>query len=201
MPTRLGVDPTNFGGTNLVTRLLATEQTSVRTPDCSGTRPNFGDEYVGTYMQGLVFTALKAVGQQANAAAISWLTSQQCPSGGWALPNQAEGMCAVDPSSFEGNDNQSTSLAVQGLAAQGALTPGIAASATSFFISGQDAEGGWSYYPKFNGTAATDRLAIHRASDPSAVSRWVNHQRARRSPRSGTSPVQRLALLRGDVGE
>ena len=78
---------------------------------------------------------------------IGWLTGQQCASGGWAFPNQAIGVCAEDPSSFQGADNQTTSLAVQGLTAQGALTSGIEASALSFFTTGQDADGGWSYYP------------------------------------------------------
>ena len=87
----------------------------VPTPGCSGPTTQLNDFFVGTYDQGLVFTALKAAGQTANAAAISWLTSQECPSGGWAFPNQAIGGCAEDPSSFEGADDQSTSLAVQGL--------------------------------------------------------------------------------------
>ncbi len=143
----MGVDPTNFGGTNLVTRLLATEQTSGPDAGLFGTETQLNDFFVGTYDQGLVFTALKAAGQTANAAAIGWLTGQQCASGGWAFPNQAIGMCAEDPSSFQGADDQSTALAVQGLTAQGALTSGIEASAISFFTTGQDANGGWSYYP------------------------------------------------------
>jgi hypothetical protein len=148
----LGVNPTNFGGTNLVTRLLATEQTSGTDAGLFGTETQMSDFYVGTYVQGLVFTALKAAGQTANAAAIGWLTGQQCSNGGWVIPNQAlGGGCADDPSSFVGADNQTTSLALQGLAAQGALTPAIQASALSFFTTGQDADGGWSYYP--NSTA------------------------------------------------
>jgi len=143
----LGVDPTNFGGTNLVARLQATEQTSGPDAGLFGTETQLGDYLVGTYVQGLVFTALKAAGQTANAAAITWLTNQQCPSGGWALPNQAIGVCAEDPPSFQGADDQTTSLVVQGLAAQRALTPTIAANALSFIASGQDADGGWSYYP------------------------------------------------------
>ena len=144
----MGVDPTNFGGTNLVTRLLATEQTSGPDAGLFGTEQQLTDFFVGTYDQGLVFTALRAVGLTANAAAIGWLTAQQCASGGWVFPDQANGGgCAYDPSSFTGPDNQTTSLAVQGLAAQGALTPGIETSALSFFTTGQDADGGWSFYP------------------------------------------------------
>ena len=145
----MGVDPTNFGGTNLVTRLLATEQTSGPDAGLFGTETQLNDFLVGTYVQGLVFTALKAVGQTANAAAIGWLTAQQCPSGGWVLPNQAiGGGCTEDPASFVGPDNQTTSLAVQGLAAQGALTPSASRRAPSRSSPpGQDADGGWSSYP------------------------------------------------------
>ncbi len=143
----MGVDPTNFGGTNLVTRLLATAQTSGPDAGLFGTETQLNDEYVGTYDQGLALAALKAAGVAANAAAIGWLTSQQCSSGGWAFPNQALGICAEDPPSFQGADNQTTSLAVQGLAAQGALTSGMEAGALSFFTSGQDPDGGWSFYP------------------------------------------------------
>jgi hypothetical protein len=143
----MGVDPTNFGGTNLVTRLLATEQTSGPDAGLFGTETQLNDFFVGTFVQGLVFIALKAVGQTADAAAIGWLTAQQCSSGGWVLPNQAVGGgCAYNPSGFTGPDNQTTSLDVQGLAAQGALTSTIESSALSFFTTGQDADGGWSEY-------------------------------------------------------
>jgi hypothetical protein len=143
----MALDPTNFGGTNLVTRLLATEQTSGPDAGLFGTETQLNDFFVGTYDQGLVLAALKAAGQTANAAAIGWLTSQQCASGGWAFPDQTIGMCAENPPSFQGADDQTTSLAVQGLIAQGALTSSLKASALSFFTSGQDADGGWSYYP------------------------------------------------------
>jgi Prenyltransferase and squalene oxidase repeat len=142
------VDPTNFGGTNLPARLLATEQTSGVDAGLFGTEAQLNAFTVGGYVQGLVFTALKAIGQTANAAAISWLTGQQCPTGGWVLQSQATsfGGCTEDPSNGTGPDTNSTSLALQGLVAQGALTPGIEASALSFLTSGQDADGGWSYY-------------------------------------------------------
>jgi hypothetical protein len=143
----MGVDPTNFGGTNLVTRLLATEQTTGTDAGLFGTEQQLNQFFVGTFTQGLVFTALKAVGQTATAAAIGWLTAQQCSNGGWVLPSQAVGGgCAYDPSGFMGPDNQTTSLVLQGLAAQGALTPTIQTSALNFFTTGQDPDGGWSTY-------------------------------------------------------
>ena len=142
----MGVDPTNFGGTNLVARLLATEQTTGPDAGLFGTDAQLNAFLAGTYTQGLVFTALKAVGQTADAAATGWLTAQQCPSGGWTVPSQAiGGGCTEDPSMGSGPDNQTTSVVVQGLTAQGALTTAVQASALSFFTTGQDADGGWSY--------------------------------------------------------
>ena len=195
----MGVNPTNFGGTNLVARLQATEQTSGPDAGLFGTETQLGDYYVGTYVQGLVFTALKAAGAPADAAAISWLTNQQCPGGGWAVPDQAVGVCAEDPSSFQGADDQTTSLVVQGLAAQGALTTTIAANALSFFADGQDADGGWSYYPSAAAEPQQIRLAVHRAGDPGA---------ARHGSITDEPNVHRLrtlsrhcaAVLRGAVG-
>ncbi|HEY5383955.1 MAG TPA: hypothetical protein VIJ56_01880, partial [Acidimicrobiales bacterium] len=142
------VDPTNFGGTNLPARMVATEQTSGADAGLFGTETQLNAFTVGGYVQGLVFTALKATGQTADAAAINWLTGQQCPSGGWVLQSQATsfGGCTEDPSNGTGPDTNSTSLALQGLAAQGALTPGVQTSALSFLTSGQDADGGWSLY-------------------------------------------------------
>ena len=96
---RLGVDPTNFGGTNLVTP--AAGDRADLGPDAGpfGTETQLGDfEYVGTYDQGLVLAALKAVGGHGQCGGDRWLTAQQCPSGGWAFPNQAVGVCAGGPS-------------------------------------------------------------------------------------------------------
>jgi hypothetical protein len=144
----LGDDPTNFVGTNLVTRLLGTEQTSGSDAGLFGTEQQLGDYYAGTYVQGLVFSALEAVGQTVNAAAVSWLTAQQCPNGGWTVPNQAVGGgCTEDPTDFTGPDTQTTSIVVQGLIAQGALTSSIKTTALSYYTSGQESDGGWSGYP------------------------------------------------------
>ena len=52
----MGVDPTNFGGTNLVTRLLATEQTSGADAGLFGTEAQLGIYAAGTFVQGLVFS-------------------------------------------------------------------------------------------------------------------------------------------------
>jgi hypothetical protein len=142
------VDPTNFGGTNLPARMVATEQTSGADAGLFGTEAQLNAFTVGGYVQGLVFTALRAIGQTADATAINWLVGQQCPSGGWVLQSQATsfGGCTEDPSNGTGPDTNSTSLVLQGLAAQGALTASMQASGISFLTSGQDVDGGWSLY-------------------------------------------------------
>ncbi len=142
----MGVDPTNFGGTNLITRLLATEQTSGPDAGLYGTETQLNDYFVGTYDQGLAFSALKAVGMSPDGPALQWLLSQQCPGGGWTLPDIVVTPCTYDPADFSAPDNQTTSVVVQGLAAQGQLSSAVAASALSFFTTGQDADGGWSFY-------------------------------------------------------
>jgi hypothetical protein len=153
----MGVDPTNFAGTNLVTRLLATEQTSGPDAGLFGTEQQLGDFLAGTFVQGLVFSALKTVGQTVNAASVSWLTAQQCPNGGWTVPNQAVGGgCTESPTNFTGPDTQTTSLVLQGLVAQGALTSSVRTSAFSYYTSGQEADGGWSAYPTPGTPEATD---------------------------------------------
>lgn len=121
-----GVDPRKFGGTaaanNLVDRLLATSTTSG--PDAG----LFGAQdptYDGAFRQGLALAALKAVGVPASnpavAAGITWLENQQCSDGLWEAYNaDTSTPCpAPDPSTFTGPDTNSTSLAVQGLAAYG----------------------------------------------------------------------------------
>ncbi len=59
----MGVDPTNFGGTNLVTRLLATEQTTGADAGLFGNEKQLSDFLVGTYDQG-PFTALASLARR-----------------------------------------------------------------------------------------------------------------------------------------
>jgi ribosomal protein L24E len=142
----MGVDPTSFAGTNLVSRLLATEQTAGADAGLFGTETQLNDYLAGTFIQGLDFSALAAVGRAPDAAAVHWLLNQQCSSGGWVIPAMADTSCTYDPSSFSGADNQTTSVVLQGLAAQGQLPSAVSSAAVSFLTVGQDPDGGWSYY-------------------------------------------------------
>ncbi|HXZ61210.1 MAG TPA: hypothetical protein VEG62_00610, partial [Acidimicrobiales bacterium] len=152
-----GVDPTSFGGTNLVQRLLATEQTSGANDGLFGSDTQLTDGYVGGYVQGLALVALKAAGATTPAAAVSWLEQQQCPGpdGGWSYGDQALDGCTVDPTTYQGPDTNSTSLALQGLEAQGALGATAESNALGFLQAGQDADGGWSFFPSSAGSPQT----------------------------------------------
>jgi len=143
----LGVDPRSFGGTDLVSRLLATEQTSGPDAGLFGVQD---PTYDGAYRQGLSLAALAAVGvtdPSQVGSAESWLEAQQCPDGGWTSYITDSNPCDGDPASYEGPDTNSTALAVEGLAVQGALGPSASANALSFITGAQDSDGGWGYEP------------------------------------------------------
>ena len=106
-------------------------------------------------------------GQTANAAAVGWLTGQQCQNGGWTLPDQAVGGgCIGDPTNFEGPDNQTTSIAVQGLIAQGALTAGITAERALLHHLRSGRRRRVEHLPEHRCPAPADRLPVHRAGHP-----------------------------------
>jgi hypothetical protein len=146
----LGVSPTSFGGTDLVTRLLATEQTSGTDDGLFGTEDQVNDYAAGTYQQGLALAALAAVGDTTGSAittADAWLHGQQCPDGGWTSYENADNPCNGSPADYEGPDTNSTSLAIEGLSAQGDLGSSDASKALKFLTKAQDPDGGWGYEP------------------------------------------------------
>ncbi len=160
----LGVDPHSFGGTDLVARLLATERTSGPDAGLFGAQdPTFD----GAIRQGFSLAALADAGVTDPAqvgAAESWLTGQRCPDGGWTSYVTTANPCNGDPGSYQGPDTNSTALAVEGLAAQGALSPTAATDAAGFLAGAQDSDGGWGYYPN---TASTPG-----STDPDSTA-WV----------------------------
>ena len=84
------------------------------------------------------------------------------PDGGWTGPDPVDNPCNGDPGQGNGPDTNTTALALEGLVAQGGLTPSIASSALSFLRNGQNADGGWAYSP-----AAADN---QQTSDPDSTS-------------------------------
>ena len=95
------------------------------------------------------------------SAAVAWLTAQQCPDGGWSSYRATLG-CTVTPTTYLGPDTNSTALAVEGLAAQGALTPTASEAATGFLEAAQDTDGGWGLIPNTQSVAGV--------SDPDSTS-------------------------------
>ena len=156
----LGADPSDFGGTNLVGRLLATERTTGPDAGLFGAQdPGFD----GAYRQGLALAALAAAGTAAPPASVSWLAAQQCPDGGWTSYQSVDNPCTGDPAAYEGPDTNSTSLALEGLAAQHALSPSAAVAATNFLAGAEDPDGGFGYFPNAPsapGTTDPDSTAL-----------------------------------------
>lgn len=145
----LDVSPTSFGGTNLVTRLLATEQATGTDAGLFGTESQVNDYLAGVYDQGLALAALAGAGVTtgtAITAADKWLLDQQCPDGGWTS-YEADNPCNGSPADYAGPDTNSTALAIQGLAAQDDLGAAHAEAALRFLVDAQDSDGGWGYEP------------------------------------------------------
>jgi Putative Ig domain/Squalene-hopene cyclase C-terminal domain len=151
----LGVDPTSFGGTDLVSRLLATQQASGHNPGMFGTQKQLHEFQAGVYDQGLALAALAAAGDTDGTAigsAESWELDQQCPDGGWTSFNSVNNPCNGSPADYEGPDTNSTSLAIQGLSAQGDLSGSALSKADEFLVDAQDSDGGWGYEPNTTST-------------------------------------------------
>jgi Putative Ig domain/Squalene-hopene cyclase C-terminal domain len=150
----LGVDPTSFGGTDLVSRLLGTQQTSGADAGLFGTETQVDDYSAGVYQQGLALAALAGVGENSGSqisAADTWLHAQQCPDGGWTSYATPENPCNGSPADYEGPDTNSTAFAIEGLSAQGDLGTPDANKAFRFLLRGQDSDGGWGYEPNAAG--------------------------------------------------
>lgn len=117
-------DPHRFGGglavNNLVARLRATVRTTGVDKGLFGTAsPSFD----GSFRQGVALAALAAVDlpKSAVTTSIAWLTKQQCSNGMWeSYRTNTNTPCPpANPNTFAGPDTNSTSMAVQGLAAYG----------------------------------------------------------------------------------
>jgi hypothetical protein len=159
----LGVDPATFGGTDLVARLLATEQTTGPNAGRFGTDAQVPNFNASPFDQGLALAALKAAGVTADTAAISWLQGVQCPSGGWTAPDNVSNPCGGDPTLGNGPDTNTTAVAIEGLVAQGALTSTVQTSALTFLETTQDSDdAGWGFEPNPSQSPAN--------SDPNSTS-------------------------------
>ncbi len=188
----LGLNPASFGGTDLVSRLLATQQTSGTDKGLFGAQ---SPTYTATYRQGLSLAALAAVGDTAGtqiSAAVAWLTAQQCPEGGWSSYRATLG-CTVTPTTFLGPDTNSTALAVEGLAAQGALTPVDTAAATGFLEARPGHRRRVGAVPQHPERGGGERPGLHLARGPVAAGHGaLAHSAPVRQGRRGPGPLHRL---------
>jgi hypothetical protein len=196
----LGTDPSEFGGTNLITRLLATQQHAGPDAGMFGTEAQVDDYAAGGYQQGLALAALAAAGVHGTSAvdaAVAWLVREECPDGGWTTPDNAVNGCSGSPADFSGPDTNSTALAAEGLAAQGAATPAITARVLAYYRAAQDPDAGWSYFP--------NTKAVPGATDPDSTALVVQALLALHSSpaggawaQGGADPVS--ALLKFQLG-
>ena len=125
-----GVDPTSFGGFDLLATLQARENAQGRFVDQSA----FGD-YSNTFGQSLAVLGLERAGVGASPDASDYLALQQCPGGGFALTMTDAG-CSDDSTA----DPDATSMAVQALVLVGGY--GAETSAALDYLTGRQAADG-----------------------------------------------------------
>lgn len=196
-----GLDPTDFGGVDLLARLGST--LGDREPGLYGAAdPTFD----GVFRQSLALLGLAAHAVAPPASAPAWLAGQQCGPGspaasigGWEAyrADTAVPCGPPDPVNFVGPDSNSTALAVQALAAWGVAPPG---DALGFLSATQDDEGGWGFVQGAdvdpNSTALVIQALASRGEDPESAP-WR---------RAGGSPFDSLLRWQitdgepGDVG-
>ncbi|MFE9253715.1 prenyltransferase/squalene oxidase repeat-containing protein [Streptomyces sp. NPDC006879] len=99
--------------------------------------------YDGVWRQSLAFLAQDAAGVQPAAAAVNWLTGQQCADGSFASfrPDPAQDCDAKTMA-----DSNATAAAVQALASLGGHDA-VVAKSVDWLKSVQNEDGGWSYNP------------------------------------------------------
>ena len=171
-----GVDPTTFGGQNLVTRLGTTLGTFA-----PGLYGSSDPTYDGVYRQSLALLGLSSAGVALPIAAVAWLEAQQCgatvaaAAGGFQSyrANTTIACLAPNPNTFEGPDTNSTAMALQALVGQAGFI-GTAAG-LDFLNAAESATGGFAFIS--GGTDDPNStslviLAILAGGENPLVGRW-----------------------------
>ena len=138
----LGEDSRAVGsapGEDLVARLEATLRTSGSDAGLYGAAD---PTYDGAYRQGLVLLALTTVGEPVPAAAIDWLTGQQCPNGSW-IAYRPDTSVPCPTEGFPSPETNATASAVVGLVRSGSTGP--VEPALDWLASVQNDDGGWGF--------------------------------------------------------
>jgi hypothetical protein len=102
--------------------------------------------YDGVFRQSLALVAYDAAGSAPPAAAVTWLTSQQCADGGFQAfrPNVSTPCTPSDPVAYAGEDTNSTALAAVALTRLGRTTE--AAKAVDWLEKARATDGGFPYF-------------------------------------------------------
>jgi hypothetical protein len=183
-----GEDPRDFGGTDLVERLRATERTD---GDDAGLYGEGDPDFDGAFRQSLALLGLAAAGEDAPPEAIDWLLAQQCEDGGFTAyraPGRREGECDAEE---DAPDTNSTALAIQALAAHGVDTDH---DPVAWLEEAQNDDGGFGFGPGFGDTDTNSTgvvlQALAAAGEDPLGGRWTRGD--------GADPV--TALLRLQIG-
>ncbi|KAB7743314.1 peptidase [Nostocoides sp. F2B08] len=126
-----GLDPSDFGGTDLLGTLQSLETETGRFSDDS----QWGD-FSNTFGQSLALIGLERAGIEPSPESVAFLGEQQCPGGGFQL-YMDDSPCTDAANS----DPDATALAVQALIAVGGPADSIEAG-LDFLASAQGADGG-----------------------------------------------------------
>ncbi|MFG2632720.1 prenyltransferase/squalene oxidase repeat-containing protein [Streptomyces sp. NPDC048362] len=125
--------------------------------------------YDGVWRQSLTLLAQRTLGYRPAAAAVDWLTGQQCANGGFAA-FRADTAKACDSKVVP--DTNSTAAAVQALHAVGGRG-GAVAKAVDWLKSVQGKDGGWGYNPggpsDSNSTSVVIGALAAAGTDPADV--------------------------------
>lgn len=126
-----GVDPTSFGGYDLLGTLKGLERPTGRFSDVS----KYGD-YSNTFGQSFALIGLDRAGETVSTNSRAYLLAQQCPNGGFKLYMDDAG-CTTDADA----DPDATAMAVQALIAVGGA-PAAAGDGLDYLATRQAASGG-----------------------------------------------------------
>ena len=151
---RTAVDPTHFGGADLIASITGAERPSGRFRDAS------------VFDQALAIIALVSAGATPTVAETTWLAGAQCPDGGWQFdrPHRASENrhCRdkSDPNDSTSSDTNTTAMAVMAL--HGLRAPD--ADPFAFFHSIRDhVHHGWGYTWGFHRTDANSTSLVLQA--------------------------------------
>ncbi|MCX4749405.1 hypothetical protein OG455_28505 [Kitasatospora sp. NBC_01287] len=126
--------------------------------------------YDGVWRQSLALTALSTAKVVPAAAAVDWLTGQQCANGGWpSFRLHADEGCTAAT-----EDSNATAMAVQALVTLGGHLAAVD-KGVGWLETNQNADGSWSYNPGGQGDADSTGLALaalrSAGTDPTTVAK------------------------------